>query len=65
MAQLQVASAILRTTNDDGRVVCSVSNVTPGIDAESAAAFANAISTIYNRGECSNRLNVAYDLITA
>ena len=64
MAELATRAANIRLTNEDGRVICSVSNVSPAVNAETAAGFVSAIATIYNNGSCNARMNVVYDILT-
>jgi len=64
MAELVIVSANIRITNEDRRSVCSVNNVSPSVAPETAAAFVNAIETLYNNGACSARMNVAYDVVS-
>jgi len=59
MAQLKPTAAGIRFTNEDGRSICFVRNVSHSVTADTAAAFANAIETLYNNGHCDARLNVA------
>jgi len=63
MAQLKPVTAGMRFTNEDNKSVCSVRNVSHSVTAETAAAFTNAIETLYNNGPCDARLNIAYDVI--
>ena len=63
MAELQAASANIRLTNEDRRSICLVNNISPTVQAETAAAFVSAIETIYNNGPCDARMNVIYDII--
>jgi len=63
MANFVVASASIRLTNEDGRSICSVSNVSPIVTAETAVAFVNAVETIYNNGPCTARMSVAMDIV--
>ena len=62
MANLVTRSANIRIVNEEKRVVCSVSNILPTVDAETALGFVNAIETIYNKGPCTARINVAIDI---
>jgi len=64
MAELAVRSATIRITNQEGRAVCSVRNVSAIVDAERAAGFADAIQTLYNNGPCTAGMNVTYDIIS-
>ena len=58
MASFDKISANIRIVNDDRRSVCSINNVNPTVSAQTAAAFVDALKTIYNNGECSARLNI-------
>ena len=62
MAEMTVKTANIRLTNEDGRIICSVNNVLPTVEAEKAAGFVSAIQTIYNNGPCAGRMNVTYDI---
>ena len=62
MAELVPVSANIRLSNYDGNSVCFVSGVSPSVSAGTAAAFVDAIETIYNNGDCSARMNKAYDI---
>jgi len=64
MAELATRSANIRVTNDDGRVVCSVNNVSPTVNASTAAGFVNAIETLYNEGPCTARMSVTFDIVS-
>ena len=64
MAELTAASASIRLTNEEGRSICFVNNVLPTVTAETAAAFVDAIETLYNNGECAARMNIAYDIVS-
>ena len=62
MAGFVTTSANIRVINADRRSVCSVSNVSPTVTADIAAAFVDAIETLYNDGLCTARMNVAMDI---
>ena len=62
MANLTPASAGIRLSNEDGRSICFVNNVSPSVSAETALGFVRAIETIYNNGDCTARMNVVYDI---
>ena len=65
MAEFRLRTASIRITSESGKVVCSVGNVLPTVEAEKAAGFVNAIETIYNDGPCDSRMNVSYDIISS
>jgi len=56
------ASANIRLINEDRRSVCSINNVNPDINAQTAAAFVDALKIIYNNGECTARLNISQEI---
>jgi len=58
-------AATLRVSNADRRSVCSVNRVSPNVSMETAIAFVKAIEVLYNRGACTARMSVAYDIVTA
>ena len=62
MANFNVTTANIRISNEDKKSVCSINNVSPAVTAETAAAFADAIETIYNNGPCAARMSVSYDI---
>jgi len=62
MATFATAFANLRISNTESKRVCSVSNVCPTVSANTAAAFVDAIETIYNNGTCTARFSVAMDI---
>jgi hypothetical protein len=62
MANLERVSANIRITNEDRRSVCSINNVSPTVEAQTAVNFVNAIKTLYNNGQCSARMNVVYNI---
>ena len=59
MASFTKVSANIRIVNEDRRSVCSVNNVNPSVSAQTAAAFVDALKTIYNNGDCIARLNIS------
>lgn len=62
MPELSAASATLRLTNDDGKSVFSVANVSPSVSAQVAAGFVNAVEKLYNNGQCTARVNIVLNL---
>jgi len=62
MATFATAFANLRISNKESKRVCSVSNVSPTVSADTVAAFVDAIETIYNNGTCTARFSVAMDI---
>ena len=62
MPEFTNVSANIRITNVNRRSVCSVSNVNPSVSAQTAAAFVDAIKTIYNNGDCTARLIVTREI---
>ena len=62
MANFATAFASIRMSNEQGKRICSINNVSPTVSAETAAAFVDAIETIYNNGSCSARMSVAVDI---
>ena len=63
MANFVTAFAGIRLTNEEGKSICSVSRVSPTVTADTAAAFVNAIETIYNNGACTARMSVTMDIV--
>ena len=59
MASFDNISANIRIVNENRRSVCSINNVNPLVSAQTAAAFVDALKTIYNNGECTARLNIS------
>ena len=59
MASFDKISANIRIVNEDRRSVCSINNVNPAVTAQTAAAFVDALKTIYNNGDCTARLNIS------
>ena len=62
MANFVTASASIRISNKESKRVCSVSNVSATVTADTAAAFVDAIEQIYNNGDCTARFSVAMDI---
>jgi hypothetical protein len=62
MASLTAASANIRIINAEKKSVCFMNNVSPTVSADTAAAFVNAIETLYNNGPCTAQLRVVHDL---
>ena len=62
MAELKAINANLRLLNEESKSVCFINNISPDVEASKAAAFTNAIETIYNNGECSARMSIVYQL---
>jgi len=62
MPEFVTAFASMRLRNEEGKSVFSVTNVSPTVTAETAAAFVGAVETIYNNGPCTARLNIVRDL---
>jgi len=62
MANLVAASANIRLINAERQSICSVSNVSPTVSADTAVAFVNAVETLYNGGPCTARLSVVMDI---
>ena len=65
MNELVAASATIRIINEARRSVCSVSNVSQTVTADTAAAFVNAIETLYNDDPCTARMSIIFDLVTS
>ena len=65
MAEFITKSANLRLTDADKKSVCSVNDVSPSVPAETAAAFVEAVETLFNGGPCTAQMRVVYDLKTA
>ena len=63
MANLVAASANIRLVNEDRKSICSVSNVSPTVSAQTAANFVDAIEKIYNNGTCTARMSVVMDIV--
>jgi len=63
MANFNTTSASIRLTNEERKSICSVSNVSPTVTADTAAAFVNAIEKIYNNGTCTARMSIAMDIV--
>ena len=65
MANFNTISALIRVTDEDNKVVCSLSGVNPAVQPAIAAGFVSAIETLYNKGECTARLNITSDIARA
>ena len=63
MANFNTTSASIRLTNEERKSICSVSNVSPTVTADTAAAFVSAIEKIYNNGTCTARMSIAMDIV--
>ena len=63
MAEFVTTSANIRLTNEERKSICPVSGVSPTVSAETAAAFVDAIETLYNNGDCTARLSIAMDIV--
>ena len=63
MAIFETAFASIRLTNEERKSICSVTNVSPTVSAETAAAFVNAIETLYNNGECNARMSIVRNIV--
>ena len=62
MASFSNVAANIRIVNADRRSVCSINNVNPLVSAQTAAAFVDALKTIYNNGPCVARLNISQEI---
>ena len=63
MAQFHVAHANIRINNDEAQRVCTLSNVSPAVPAQTAANFVTAIEKLYNNGPCTARMSVVSDIV--
>jgi hypothetical protein len=62
MPELVASFGNLRLTNEEGKSVFSVSNVSPTVSAETAAGFVDAVEKIYNNGQCTARVSIIMNL---
>ena len=63
MAELKAVSANMRLTNYERKSIFSVSNVSPTVDAQTAANFVTAVEKIYNNGPCTARMSLVLDIV--
>jgi len=59
------ASAGIRITNDERKTVCTVSRVNPMVAPATAVGFAAAVAALYNKGQCTARINMSGNIPVA
>jgi hypothetical protein len=62
MPELQPASASIRISDANGKLVHSTGGVNPLVTPEVAAGYTEAIETIYNNGPCKAVITVKYEV---
>ena len=63
MAEKIAVSGNMRIVNENKKLVCSINNVSPAVTANTAAAFVDAIETLYNNGACTARVSTVFDIV--
>ena len=63
MASMTYKAASIRIVNAEKKSVCTVNDVLPTVDANTAEEFVSAIETLYNNGPCTAQIRMIYDLV--
>ena len=62
MAQLKAVSSAMRISNAEKARVCSVLNLAHDVNPQTVVNFVEAIETLYNKGTCSARVSMIFDV---